>query len=456
MRLMICLSLLLAFLGNRAVGQYAASSPSQCLTSHISKDQSWKACCDGSRTGTIDLGDTTFDFTCNSFLSPQEEFAGLGFYNAYECANACAETEKCEAAFWDSKNNKCFYAPLHSQKITMDKYFTLENKRPRANRPPNAATDCQSQVKQATADCQATEREQCDKRIADQEQLLRGELDHKSTEMCNKEKERLRKQFKEDQASQEERNRRAIQQLEDQISQLKNQNKDQEPGKKPGPGGTPGDDVEPTPTGSSGSQGSRVPLEKQWKCPEQDGKEYTVLGVTYRVFCDSQPSGQAMAGGRFNTKHPEFLMAMCSVDSNCQGIRAKSSTAELVRDYEYPPKQKSKYTGWWSIVPVTQKSEKSAIVPDIFSQSTATARASNDASCPSIDGKGLVVGENEFHINCRGTYWSRGAYPAPIAASFRQCLVMCTILEWCQGVREYTKEPIVPLVFGNAHRATDL
>ncbi|KAJ5770630.1 uncharacterized protein N7511_002681 [Penicillium nucicola] len=427
-------SIILVLLGGRAVSQHAAAS--QCLTSHLSKDQSWKSCCDGPSTGTIDLGGNTFDYTCNSFLSPQEEFAGLGFYNAYECANACVESDKCQSAFWDSKNNKCFSAPSHSQKITTDKYFTIQNRRPSANQSPNTPTDCQNEVDQAKADCQTTERERCDKRLADQEQLLREQLDHRSTEMCNEEKKKLTKQFEEDQAAREEKNRRAIQELEDQVSQLKNKNKDkdQKPEPTPGPGGTKGDQIEPRTPGPTGTPGSKVPSENEWKCPEQDGKEYTVLGVTYRVFCESQPSGQVMTGGRLNTKHPEFLMAMCSVDSNCQGIRAKSSSAELVRDYEFPPKQKSKFSGWWSIVPVSRKTENSAIVPDLFSQSTTAPRAAKEAKCPSIDGQSLVVGGDEFQVNCRGMYWPRTTIPARIAVSFRQCLVMCTIVEWCQGL----------------------
>jgi hypothetical protein len=440
MQLIICLPLLLVLLGGRAVGKHAAASPSQCFTSHLSKSESWKACCDGATSGTIDLGDTTFDYTCNSFLSPHEEFAGLGFYNAYECANACVETEKCEAAFWDSKNNKCFYAASHSQKITMDKYFTIQNKRPTTtrNRPQNEPADCQSRVDRATIDCQSMERKQCEKRIQDQKQLLRGQCDQRWTETCNEEKRQLTEQFQQDQAVKEETNRRALQKLQDEIDQLKKQDEDQKSKEKQGPGRTKDDNVEPEPRGSSDSQRSQVPSGEQWKCPEQDGKEYTVLGVTYKVFCNSQPSGRAMAGGSINTKHPEFLMAMCSVDSNCQGIRAKSSSAELVRDYEYPPKQESKYTGWWSIVPVTQKSDKSAMVPDLFSRSpdgnTAPGAASG-AACPSIDGQILAVGDNEFQVNCRNAYRPRRAYGAPIAQSFRQCLVMCTIHEGCQGVR---------------------
>ncbi|KAJ5212808.1 uncharacterized protein N7498_004454 [Penicillium cinerascens] len=456
MRSILGLPLLLALLANKAVGK-AASAPSstQCLTSSVSREASWKACCGSGQTGgTADLDGISFDYTCNTFLSPSKEFDGGNFDSAYKCAAECAKSNDCEAAFWAEGYNACFYTTdSPTQSISRKSFLMFQNKRPTPNRQPGGPTDCQDLVGQAQTGCQDSERkicdtrvadkegllrgqfdkhiadlgeqhrEQCNKRIADQEQQLMGQCDQKWFKRCSDDKEELRKKLEQDQAAQDEAHRRVLQKLQDRIDQLQkrdgagNGGKDDQGGSKP--------------SSSAGSPGLQVPKQKQWKCPDQDGKQYTVLGVTYQVFCHSHPTGRAIEGGKMvSEKDPGFLMALCSVDHNCQGIRAQSNYADLVGDWESPPKKTIKYRDWWSIIPVSPKPTQSAMAPDLFSRpADGTA-----ARCPALDGQVLAVGENQFQVNCRNMYGVRYPYQAPMVKDFRQCLVLCLSLQGCHGV----------------------
>ncbi|OQE32813.1 hypothetical protein PENFLA_c001G10074 [Penicillium flavigenum] len=467
MRSMICLPLLLALVADKALGKSAAAPSDQCFTSHLSKDASWKACCGSGQTGgTADLDGTTFDYKCSTYLSPHKEFAGVSFDNAYQCAAECAKRETCGAAFWSQGYNKCFYATeSHPQSVTKDFFLTFQNKRPTPDGQPGGPADCQDLVDQAKTDCQNSEgkicntrvadqekqlrgqcdkriadqgeqlRGQCDKRMADQEQKLSGQCDEKGAKRCSDEKGQLRKKLEQDCAAQEDESRRAMQKLQDEIDRLKKREGDGGSGTQSGRDEPKDDKHRTKPSSSPGSQGLQVPKDKQWRCPDQDGKQYTVLGVTYQVFCNSHPTGRAIVGGqKIGSKDPGFLMALCSVDHNCQGIRAQSHFADLVGEFENPPKKTITYTDWWSIIPVARKPTQSAMVPDLFSHPAEGFAA----RCPAIDGQALVIGDNQFQVNCKTPYGIRSFFSAPGPRDFRQCLVLCLANEGCHGVNYYS------------------
>jgi hypothetical protein len=432
-------------LSGQVLGQHALGSGSQCFVSHLSEKASFEACCGRATTGTTGTGDvegTTFDYACNTYVSPLVEFKNGSFRNAYSCGKQCADSPDCAVAVWGSDNLKCFYATSARPEratVATSFYVTIENKRP-TNLQPQEPGDCEKLVDEAATDCKNAERKKCDERIENQALGLREDCDRRGAEACDKQKEQMRKQFEEDQAAKDNQHRRNLQKLQDEIDRLRSQNKDRDPGQKSG--GNDGSDdgtKEPKdqPPGSSPSSKSRIPTEQEFKCPDFDGKEYTVLGVRYKVFCNLQPKGNSMAGGRLQSKDPEFLMAMCSVDRNCQGIKTQSNSAEMVLEHDYPPAEKSPYSGWWSIVPINKKSDLSAMVPDLFSQPSNGANtpgADRRARCPSLDGNTLDVGGNGFQVNCMRNYYPKRTYSVPSARSFRQCLVACTVDGKCEGV----------------------
>lgn len=436
---MIGLPILLIFLGGKAFGQHASRSDNHCFSSSLAPPASYKACCGSMTSGTDDLDDTTFDYTCNSFLDDLTSFEGH-FSNAYSCVKQCADTPQCAAAVWNHDSADCWYTTSsHAQKVTgkSPSYMTFENKRPRSNPSDPGPSDCKDLIDQATSECENAERKKCNKRLEEQEQDLLAQCDRKWTEKCNEQKAQLTAQCQSDQARNEDEHRRAQQALQDEVDRLQKQLKDLKSGQRSDDTDRSKDSPRHTPTDTP-KPPSRSIFRKEWKCPSIDGKEEKILGVTYKIFCNYLPTGKAVPGGMLHNKDPEFLLSMCSVDRNCQGIRSHTSTAEMMLNYEYPPTERNKYSGWWSAVPVNRKGDTSAMVPDPFSQSTDgqnSPGSNGDARCPSIDGKLLSIGDDEFQVNCRRNYNPRNVIPYSNIRSFRECMVMCTLEKGCQGVR---------------------
>lgn len=435
MRLITCGSIL-ALMGGQVLAQHDSGSDSRCFSSHIGNKANFEACCDRTTSGTGDVDGTSFDYACSSYPQHSNEFTKGNFENLYACAKQCADTPQCATAVWNSDLSRCWYTTdAHPEQVTSrepSSYITIKNKRPTMNQPRSESTDCRDPVDEATVRCQKTERQKCHEQIENQTQRLRDECAQSWTEKCNQQKAQLLNQYKEDLVAKDEEHRRNVQKMQDEIDRLKSQPKNLAPDES---GGGTRTSKGQSPK-SSATPRLEIPSEERFRCPEFDGKEYTVWGVRYKVFCKSRPKGRIL-GKALESKDLKFLMAMCSAEPNCQGIRTKTSTAEMVLEHEYPPTGKSSYSDWWSIVPVDKKSDSSAIVPDLFSQSSArtgSSAAVDAAKCPSIDGQLLEVGGDEFQINCDRQYVPKRSYPTDRARSFRQCLVGCAILEKCQGV----------------------
>jgi hypothetical protein len=183
---------------------------------------------------------------------------------------------------------------------------------------------------------------------------------------------------------------------------------------------------------------SEIPSEEEWKCPQIDGKEYTVLGVTYKVFCDVQPHGRTPYYNEWTHRDPLYMMAMCSVERNCQGISTLRSTAQMTIDYEFPPTYKPPYSGWWSIIPTKPRTlDQGPMVPDIFSRTTDNTGGSGvgrGTRCPDIDGETLTVGDRKFQVNCKKNYEPKNSTIYSNIGPLNQCLVLCAINDQCQGV----------------------
>jgi hypothetical protein len=184
---------------------------------------------------------------------------------------------------------------------------------------------------------------------------------------------------------------------------------------------------------------SDIPSQQEWKCPQIDGKEYTVLGVTYKVFCGLVPHGRVV-NDPWTWKDPLFLMTMCSVERNCQGIKSGHGDFFMMIDYEYPPEQEQVYPGGWSIIPTKPRTlDPGPMVPDIYSRTNDYMGGSfgHTTRCPDIDGQTLTVGDRNFQINRKKEYKPKNYTSHNSVFSFIQCLVLCAIDDKCQGLTSH-------------------
>jgi hypothetical protein len=183
---------------------------------------------------------------------------------------------------------------------------------------------------------------------------------------------------------------------------------------------------------------SEIPSKDEWNCPDIDGKEYTVLSVTYKVFCGVHLYSRSIYGNYLTHPDPLFLMTLCSVERNCQGVGMYDRKAQMRIDYEFPPTNKIPRSYDWSFVPTKPRTlDQGPMIPDIFSRTSAIDGGTGVgpfARCPDIDGEILAVGDRQFQVNCKKGYNPKKSTRNSDIRPLTQCLVACALYKKCQGV----------------------
>lgn len=438
----------------------------------------------------INAGDTSqvFHYVCDSYVG--NDYEDLGQVNsARACAEACATDASCHAGSWDSSSLACVTTSATDPEFVPDdqKSFLRFVKVAESDLPPAGAIECDDQVGDAKLSCENEQEEKCKTRMETQKQDLRSQCDQRVKDQCKQsghngdtagqckkeksalekslrsqcevEKDNAAKQWEKDQAAKGAQDRKARDDLGARLKQLQKQeaenkkkadedkkalDKLQQENKKLqqrlGTGtSTPPPAKESPTTQPSPKQPPKPsdqnpvyevpPLAKfNKKCSDMEGQEYTVMGVTYRVFCSMHPDDGVEVRKEWRAKDPSFLMGMCSTTPGCQGVKLRENFAQLSFKHDFPP-SKHVERKYWSLVPKEPRADND--VSDIRSQFMGDK---NSVRCPEVDGQIATLGESPYQLNCNKRFNAHKRRTAPGAKSFNECLVSCYVTRGCQGV----------------------
>ena len=178
------------------------------------------------------------------------------------------------------------------------------------------------------------------------------------------------------------------------------------------------------------------PLNKfKGRCTDFEEHEYTVMGITYKVFCGLHPDDGAEFNREWTTpQDPSFLLGICSTTPGCQGIKLREHFAQLSFAHEFPPK-KNVHRKYWSLIPKEPRADND--VADIRSQFMDDG---NGVRCPEVDGQVATLGETSYQLNCNKGFHVNRAKDAPGAKNLNECLVSCYVTDKCQGVMRTKSE----------------
>jgi hypothetical protein len=463
----------------------------KCFSSTLSGKSNYDACCSGVQEGISKLNNAgnasqVFQYSCASYVQNYDgEFEQV--YSARSCAEACAADASCIAGSWDSSSFICLTASATDLQFIPDseESFLRFVKVAESDLPPTDAIECDDQVTDAKLSCEIEQEEKCKIEMKTQRQDLRSQCDQRlqdqcrqsghdedAAEQCKKEKSALEeslrsecdvekdnaaKQWEENQAARNVQDLKARNELEAKIKQLQKQEAEnnkkadevkkilgklqqenkqlQERLKKGSSEQDPANDRLEKPGPRLPSKPSdkdpvyEVPsLSKFNKCSDMEGQEYTVLGVTYRVFCAKHPDDGAEVKREWLAKDPSFLMGMCSITPGCQGVKLRENFAQLSPKHDFPPTKRvdRKY---WSLVPKEQRADND--VSDIRSQ---VMDDENKVRCPEVDGQVITLGERSYQLNCNKKFSAHKRKTASGIKSFNECLVSCSVTKGCMGV----------------------
>lgn len=489
-RFMATLPLVLLLLSRGILANQAplGVQSNKCFTGTVSGKASYDNCCSGAGTGIGKLdnaGDTSqaFHYTCASYMNNDyDQFPEL-VHSARACAEVCMADSSCQAGAWDSASSVCLTASTTNLEYTSDpdKTYLRFEKANESDLPPTESIECVDQVADAKLACESQQQKKCKTQMDNQAQDLRSQCDERvqdqcgksvseedATEMCDEQKAILEenlqseceveknsaaRQWEKDQAAKDEKNRKARIDLEAKVKQLqkqeaedrKNAEKDrkslenlkqqnqqlqerlnkeslnQPPKKQP-------DAKQPSKPFDKDPVYDIPPLSKFKKCSDMQGQEYTVMGVTYTVFCGMHPQGNAESMDKWRAVDPSFLMGMCSTTPGCQGVKLKENFAQLSSEHEFPPTNRVN-SKWWSLVPKEQRADNE--VSDIRSQ---VMDDNNKVRCPEVDGKTITDGEKSYQLNCNKHFNVQKRRTVSGVKTFNECLVSCSVTKGCKGV----------------------
>ncbi|KAB8276356.1 hypothetical protein BDV30DRAFT_235810 [Aspergillus minisclerotigenes] len=173
-------------------------------------------------------------------------------------------------------------------------------------------------------------------------------------------------------------------------------------------------------------------------CPDIDGKEYTVDGITYKAFCWKKPRGRFIDtdfnGGKLNIRDLVIGMKACSLDPVCQGIDSDNHGSWAIHlDYQFTllyviGRGNGVVEQHFSLILVEPRGNNaspnelsipSLIAGDVFS------------GCPKADGQQRTISSHTFDFRYRE--YARGT-KIPISSFIRPpwCLVFCAQTPGCQ------------------------
>ncbi|KAE8156821.1 hypothetical protein BDV40DRAFT_67473 [Aspergillus tamarii] len=463
----------------------------KCLSAGLSGAGSYNACCSGSETNIGQLkgdGDThqIFQYTCGSYIvNDFSRVPGL-FNNARSCMEACEADSFCQAGAWDWSASLCFLANTANLEYASDpdNTFLRFEKLDESSIPPLEHGDCKDQVADAVLSCETEQQGECQDRLDTQEkdihtlceqriqdQCGQGMHESNAEKKCNEEKATLEKslrsecatdknnalkQWQQDQAAKDQQNRKLRDELEERVKQLQKQEEeskkrteqdreelkklqrdnqqlqqrlDQIPKQPPTKQQPPKQPPKPPVTNPVHEI---PPLNKWRRCSDMEGQEYTVMGVTYTVFCGMHPPPRSQVNQRndWTGVDPSFMMAMCSTTPDCQGVKVRQNGAQLTYEHEFPPSNRVHST-WWSLVPKEPHTGSANAVSDIRGQ---VMDDEGRVKCPEVDGDIIKLGEQAYQLNCNKSLKPQRRKSVPGVRLFNECLVRCFVSKGCQGV----------------------
>ncbi|KAB8220554.1 hypothetical protein BDV33DRAFT_203409 [Aspergillus novoparasiticus] len=465
------------------------------MSTSLSGAGSYNACCSGSKTNIGQLkgdGDThqVFQYTCGSYIVENYSRVPGLVHNARSCMEACEADSSCQAGAWDWSSSLCFVANTANLQYASDpdNTFLRFEKLDESSTPPLEHHECEDQVADAVLSCETEQQGKCQDELNTQEKDLHTLCEQRiqdqcgssvqdgiAEEKCNEEKATLEKslrseceidksnalkQWKQDQAAKDQQSRKLRDELEAKVKQLQKQEEEskkraekdrneleklqrdnqqlqqrldqipkQPPVKQPPSKQQPRQPPKPP---AINPAHEIPPLTKWRKCSDMEGQEYTVMGVTYTVFCGMHPPPHSQVNQRndWTGVDPSFMMAMCSTTSDCQGVKVRQNGAQLTYEHEFPPSNRVHST-WWSLVPKEPHTGISNSVTDIRSQ---IMDDEGRVKCPEVDGEIIRLGEQAYQLNCNKSLKPQRRRTVPGVKLFNECLVRCFVSKGCQGV----------------------
>lgn len=430
-----------------------------------------------------------FHYVCDSFVAYNYEETPK-FNSVRACAEACATDASCHAGAWDWSTSTCLVTSDKDPEFASDYYKTFLRfvKVSEYDLPPVGTVECDDQVADAKSACEDEQEEKCRNRMDTQKEDLDSQCDQRVEDQCKQsgddgataeqceneksvlektlrsqcevEKDKAAKQWKKDQAAKDAQDRKARDELENRLKQLQKQeveNKKKaeedkkaleklqqenkqlqqrvgrgtstQPPTKESPTAKPNRKQPPKPSGQNQAY-DIPPLDKfQRRCSDMEGQEYTVMGITYKVFCGVHPDDGVEVRRDWTSQHPSFLMGMCSSTPGCQGIKLRENFAQLSFAHEFPPSKRVERK-YWSLVPTEPRADND--VTDIRSQFMDDR---NGVQCPEVDGQVATLGDRSYRLSCKkGFHVNKAKATEPPARTFNECLVSCYATKKCQGV----------------------
>ncbi|KNG83224.1 hypothetical protein ANOM_008925 [Aspergillus nomiae NRRL 13137] len=271
-----------------------------------------------------------------------------------------------------------------------------------------------------SCDADKSAKEQCEQ---DKAELNKKHNEEKYTkEKLEQEKQDILNKYKEEKAALEKANNDAKTKLEQENNKLK--------------------EVIATSGGGPAKPDSLpVGINPYLPCPNIDGKEYTVDGVTYRAFCWKKPRGRYINtdvdGGKLNIRDLVIGMKACSLDSACQGVYSDHQSYWTIHlDYQFPPLDEIPHLNGaeqhLSFIPVQPRGNNfkpnALAIPSLLAGNVF-------GGCPESDGQQLTIGSHTFNFHCR-EYTGAPDAQLPISSYIRYppwCLAVCAGTPGCEG-----------------------
>ena len=464
----------------------------QCFSTTVSGSQNYNACCSSVKAGIDGLTDAEgapqmFHYVCDSYMVNNKYIGNVNSVRA--CAEACATSASCRAGAWDSSNSACVMTSDTDPEYAADnqKSYVRFVKVSESDLPPVGTVECDDQVSNAKLACENEQEEKCRTRMETQKEDLDSQCDQRVEDRCKQsdddettaeqcedeksvlektlrsqcevEKDKAAKQWKKDQAAKDAQDRKARNELENRLKQLQKQEAEdkkkaeedkkaleklqqenkqlqqrvgrgtstQRPTKQ-SPTAKPNRKQPPKPSGQN--QVYNIPSlnDFEGKCSDFKGQEYTVMGITYEVFCGRHPDDGVKAKREWISRNPSFLMGICSTTPGCQGIKLRENFAQLSFTHDFPP-SKDVEQKYWSLVPKEPRADND--VTDVRSQFMDDR---NGVRCPEVDGQVATLGDRSYRLSCRKGFNVNRAKEAHPAKNLNECLVSCYATKKCQGV----------------------
>lgn len=309
---MLFTSFVLSLLGASAV---CASPPTECLSPSTPADKDgYIACCNGWDGDTIDKGSINqveFQYSCKKGIASSG--SGTDFEKAATpraCAEACLNHSDCVASMWRSTSKRCFMftdknyelSPKNAGWMVLEKTGTIL--------PKDKPADCSENVQEVTAQCKEEEAKTCQAQIDNLQTALkqqcgrekdaarneaREQCEDAADEMCEKNIAAVESKCEDARKKAEEDNRSTKAAHEDEKSRWINERIAREKEAQEAKlklEKERSDAVSQSRTCESNlgeCQKSASIAQGDWNalstCPQDDGKEKTFNGRSYRFYC---------------------------------------------------------------------------------------------------------------------------------------------------------------------------